>query len=130
MIFLYKLKRVLRERKKDIIQSTLTFSLMASVLSLFGLIFLNDENFSKSDKIQIGLTSVILTSINLTIIYFVDYFLGYNIVVGILLGYSSSFLLFFIPCLIFILYFEITELKLDKSDTRDVKLNSLFRKLF
>ena len=129
-MFLYKLKKVLRERKKDIIQSTLTFSLMASIFSLFGLIFLNDENFSKSDKIQIGLTSVILTSINLTIIYFVDYFLGYNIIVTILLGYFSSFLFFFIPCLIFILYFEITELKLDKSDTRDVKLNSIFRKLF
>ena len=129
-MFLYKLKKVLRERKKDIIQSTLTFSLMASIFSLFGLIFLNDENFSKSDKIQIGLTSVILTSINLTIIYFVDYFLGYNIIVTILLGYFSSFLFFFIPCLIFILYFEVTELKLDKSDTRDVKLNSIFRNLF
>ena len=103
---------------------------MASVLSLFVFMFINSEDFSKSDKRQMAVTSAILTSINLTIIYFVDYFLGYNIVVGILLGYSSSFLLFFIPCLIFILYFEITELKLDKSDTRDVKLNSIFRKLF
>ena len=129
-MFLYKLKKVLRERKKDIIQSTLTFSLMASVLSLFVFIFINNEDFSKSDKRQMAVTSVILTSINLTIIYFVDYFLGYNIIVTILLGYFSSFLFFFIPCLIFILYFEITELKLDKSDTRDVKLNSIFRKLF
>lgn len=129
-MFLYKLRKVLRERKKDIIQSTLTFSLMASVFSLFFLIFLNHDDFSKSDKRQMGFTSVILTSINLTIIYFVDYFLGYNIVFIILLGYFSSFLLFFIPCLIFILYFEISELELDKSETRDVKLNSLFRKLF
>ena len=129
-MFLYKLKKVLRERKKDIIQSTLTFSLMASVLSLFVFIFINNEDFSKSDKRQMAVTSAILTSINLTIIYFVDYFLGYNIIVTILLGYFSSFLFFFIPCLIFILYFEITELKLDKSDTRDVKLNSIFRKLF
>lgn len=129
-MFLYKLKKVLRERKKDIIQSTLTFSLMASVLSLFVFIFINNEDFSKSDKRQMAVTSAILTSINLTIIYFVDYFLGYNIIVTILLGYFSSFLFFFIPCLIFILYFEVTELKLDKSDTRDVKLNSIFRKLF
>ena len=129
-MFLYKLKKVLRERKKDIIQSTLTFSLMASIFSLFVFIFINNEDFSKSDKRQMAVTSAILTSINLTIIYFVDYFLGYNIIVTILLGYFSSFLLFFIPCLIFILYFEITELKLDKSDTRDVKLNSIFRKLF
>ena len=129
-MFLYKLKKVLRERKKDIIQSTLTFSLMASVLSLFVFIFINNEDFSKSDKRQMAVTSVILTSINLTIIYFVDYFLGYNIIVTILLGYFSSFLFFFIPCLIFILYFEVTELKLDKSDTRDVKLNSIFRNLF
>ena len=119
-----------QEKKKDIIQSTLTFSLMASVFSLFVLIFLNHDDFSKSDKRQMAVTSVILTSINLTIVYFVDYFLGYNIVFSILLGYFSSFLLFFIPSLIFILYFEITELELDKSETRDIKLNSLFRKLF
>jgi len=129
-MFLYKLKKLFKERKKDIIQSTLTFSLMASIFSLFGLIFLNHENFSKSDKIQMLVTSFILTTINLTIIYFVDYFLGYNIVVCILLGYSSSFLLFFIPCFIFILYFEITDLELNKSETRDAKLNSIFRSLF
>ena len=129
-MFLYKLKKVLRERKKDIIQSTLSFSLMASVLSLFVFMFINSEDFSKSDKRQMGVTSVILTSINLTIIYFVDYFLGYNIIVTILLGYFSSFLFFFIPCLIFILYFEVTELELDKSETRDAKLNSIFRNLF
>jgi hypothetical protein len=129
-MFLYKLKKLFKERKKDIVQSTLTFSLMASIFSLFGLIFLNHENFSKSDKIQMLVTSFILTTINLTIIYFVDYFLGYNIVVCILLGYSSSFLLFFIPCFIFILYFEITDLELDKSETRDAKLNSIFRSLF
>jgi hypothetical protein len=129
-MFLYKLKKVLRERKKDIIQSTLTFSLMASVLSLFVFMFINSEDFSKSDKRQMAVTSVILTSINLTIIYFVDYFLGYNIIVTILLGYFSSFLFFFIPCLIFILYFEVTELELDKSETRDAKLNSIFRNLF
>lgn len=129
-MFLYKLKKVLRERKKDIIQSTLTFSLMASVLSLFVFMFINSEDFSKSDKRQMAVTSAILTSINLTIIYFVDYFLGYNIIVTILLGYFSSFLFFFIPCLIFILYFEVTELELDKSETRDAKLNSLFRNLF
>jgi len=46
-MFLYKLKKLFKERKKDIIQSTLTFSLMASIFSLFGLIFLNHENFSK-----------------------------------------------------------------------------------
>ena len=129
-MFLYKLKKVLRERKKDIIQSTLSFSLIASVLSLFVFMFINSEDFSKSDKRQMGVTSVILTSINLTIIYFVDYFLGYNIIVTILLGYFSSFLFFFIPCLIFILYFEITELELDKSEIRDAKLNSIFRNLF
>ena len=129
-MFLYKLKKVLRERKKDIIQSTLSFSLMASVLSLFVFMFINSEDFSKSDKRQMAVTSVILTSINLTIIYFVDYFLGYNIIVTILLGYFSSFLFFFIPCLIFILYFEVTELELDKSETRDAKLNSIFRNLF
>jgi hypothetical protein len=129
-MFLYKLKKVLRERKKDIIQSTLSFSLMASVLSLFVFMFINSEDFSKSDKRQMAVTSVILTSINLTIIYFVDYFLGYNIIFTILLGHFSSFLLFFIPCLIFILYFEITELELDKSEIRDAKLNSLFRNLF
>jgi phosphoglycerol transferase MdoB-like AlkP superfamily enzyme len=129
-MFLYKLKKVLRERKKDIIQSTLSFSLMASVLSLFVFMFINNEDFSKSDKRQMVVTSAILTSINLTIIYFVDYFLGYNIIVTILLGYFSSFLFFFIPCLIFILYFEVTELELDKSETRDAKLNSIFRSLF
>ena len=68
-MFLYKLKKVLRERKKDIIQSTLTFSLMASVLSLFVFMFINSEDFSKSDKRQMGVTSFILTAINLTIIY-------------------------------------------------------------
>ena len=129
-MFLYKLKKVLRESYKDIIQSTLSFSLIASVLSLFVFMFINSEDFSKSDKRQMAVTSAILTSINLTIIYFVDYFLGYNIIVTILLGYFSSFLFFFIPCLIFILYFEVTELELDKSESRDAKLNSIFRNLF
>ena len=128
-MFLYKLKKVLRERKKDIIQSTLSFSLMASVLSLFVFMFINSEDFSKSDKRQMAVTSFILTAINLTIIYFVDYFLGYNIIVTILLGYFSSFLFFFIPCLIFILHFEITELELDKDEIREAKLNKVFRKL-
>ena len=128
-MFLYKLKKVLRERKKDIIQSTLSFSLMASVLSLFVFMFINSEDFSKSDKRQMAVTSFILTAINLTIIYFVDYFLGYNIIFSILLGYFSSFLLFFIPCLIFILHFEITELELDKDEIREAKLNKVFRKL-
>lgn len=130
MVILYKLKKVLKERKKDIIQSSLIFSLMLSVFSLFGLIFLSDEKFSKSDKIQIGITSVILTFINLTIIYLIDYLFGHNIIVSIFLGYSLSFLLFFIPCLIFILCFEITELELDKSDIRSVKLNNIFGNLF
>jgi hypothetical protein len=35
-----------------------------------------------------------------------------------------------LPCLIIMIYFEFSELKLDKSEIREAKLNSLFRKLF
>jgi hypothetical protein len=129
-MFLYKLKKVLRERKKEVIHSVLSFSLMCSILSLFFVAFLSNDNFSNSDKKQMFVISVILTVINFTIIYYVDYFFKFNIICSLLFGYFVSFCLFLIPTLLFILYFEIDDLELNKDEIREAKLNKVFRNLF
>ena len=129
-MFLYKLKKVLKEKRVDLWKTSFSFSLIVSFYPLFVMAFIFNDDFSISDKKQMAITSAILTFLNFTIIYFVDYFFKYNIIFCILSGQIFCFFVFFIPIFIFAVYQEIIDLKLDKSEIREAKLNKVFRKLF
>lgn len=127
-MFLYKLKKIFTEKRKEIIWSSLSFSLIVTFLSFFLIALIYD--YSKSEKKQLFLTSVILTSVNFIIIYFTDFFFDFNVIITIILGYIFSFFIFLVPCLLIILYFEMSEIKVDMSEMRELKLKSLLRNLF
>ncbi len=129
MLF-YKLKKLFKEKKADIITGALTMALIFSVFSLSILLFWNSDEFCKSEKRQMVVFSIVSTSINLFIIYLTDSFFNYNIILSIIVGYLISFLIFVIPGFFIILYFEYDDLILDKSEIREAKIDSLFRKLF
>jgi hypothetical protein len=129
MLF-YKLKKLFKEKKADIITGALTMALIFSVFSLSILLFWNSDEFCKSEKRQMVAFSIVSTSINLFIIYLTDSFFNYNIILSIIVGYLISFLIFVIPGFFIILYFEYDDLILDKSEIREAKIDSLFRKLF
>jgi xanthine/uracil permease len=127
-MFLYKLKKIFTEKRKEIIWSSLSFSLIVTFLSFFLIALIYD--YSKSEKKQLFLTSVILTSVNFIIIYFTDFFFDFNVIITIILGYIFSFFIFLVPCLLIILYFEMSEITVDMSEMRELKLKSLLRNLF
>ena len=128
-MFLYKLRKILREKWIELLRSSSLLSFIASFIPLFPLIFIYQDDFSRSEKKQMFFISAICLSINLTIIYFTDFF-GFNIIFSLILGNFFSFCLYFIPFLILMIFFEFSELQLDKDEIREAKLNSLFRKLF
>jgi hypothetical protein len=130
MMLFYKLKKLFKEKKADIITGALTMALIFSVFSLSILLFWNSDEFCKSEKRQMVAFSIVSTSINLFIIYLTDSFFNYNIILSIIVGYLISFLIFVIPGFFIILYFEYDDLILDKSEIREAKIDSLFRKLF
>ena len=130
MMLFYKLKKLFKEKKADIITGALTMALIFSVFSLSILLFWNSDEFCKSEKRQMVVFSIVSTSINLFIIYLTDSFFNYNIILSIIVGYLISFLIFVIPGFFIILYFEYDDLILDKSEIREAKIDSLFRKLF
>jgi hypothetical protein len=127
-MFLYKLKKIFTEKRKEIIWSSLSFSLIVTFLSFFLIALIYD--YSKSEKKQLFLTSVILTSVNFIIIYFTDFFFDFNVIITIILGYIFSFFIFLVPCLLIILFFEMSEITVDMSEMRELKLKSLLRNLF
>jgi hypothetical protein len=86
--------------------------------------------FSKREKKQMILISIFCSIIDFITIYFVDLSLDLNIIFSILLSYIISFLIFLIPSSLFIFYFEMSDVQLDKDEIREEKLNNLFRKLF
>jgi hypothetical protein len=102
---------------------------IASFIPFFPFLFIYQDDFSRSEKKQMFFISAICLFINLTIIYFIDFF-GFNIIFSLILGSFFSFCLYLIPFLILMIFFEFSELKLDKGEIREAKLNSLFRKLF
>jgi len=129
-MFFYKLRKVIRNKWLEILRSSSMLAFIASFICFTPLLFLHHDDFSKSDKRYMFLVSSICFSINLILIYFTDYFFELNIIFSIILGNIFSFCLYLIPCLILMLYFEFSDLQLDKNEIRDAKLNSLFRKLF
>lgn len=129
-MFLYKLKKVFREKGLEMIQGSSMISFIASVLPFFSFLFIYQDDFSKSEKKQMLLVTFVFLTIDFIVIYFVDYFFGFNIIFSILISHFISFFIFLIPTFLFILYFEISEVNLDKSEIRQAKLDNLFRKLF
>ena len=128
-MFLYKLRKILREKWIELVKSVSVLSFIASFIPFFPFLFIYQDDFSRSEKKQMFFISAICLSINLTIIYFTDFF-GFNIIFSLILGTFFSFCLYFIPFLILMIFFEFSELQLDKDEIREAKLNSLFRKLF
>jgi hypothetical protein len=128
-MFFYKLRKVLREKKSEFLRSSSVLAFIASFIPFFPFLFIYQDDFSRSEKKQMFFISAICLFINLTIIYFIDFF-GFNIIFSLILGSFFSFCLYLIPFLIFMIFFEFSELKLDKDEIREAKLNSLFRKLF
>jgi Na+/melibiose symporter-like transporter len=128
-MFFYKLRKILREKWLNLLRSSSVLSFIASFIPFFPLIFIYQDDFSRSEKKQMFVISSICLFINLTIIYFTDFF-GFNIIFSLILGNFFSFCLYLIPFLILMIFFELSELQLDKDEIREAKLNSLFRKLF
>ena len=129
-MFLYKLKKVLREKGLEMIQGSSMISFIASVLPFYSVLFIYHDDFSKREKRQMILISIFCSIIDFITIYFVDLSLDLNIIFSILLSYIISFLIFLIPSSLFIFYFEMSDVQLDKDEIREAKLNNLFRKLF
>jgi hypothetical protein len=128
-MFFYKLRKVIREKRSELLRSSSVLAFIASFIPFFPFLFIYQDDFSRSEKKQMFFISAICLFINLTIIYFIDFF-GFNIIFSLILGSFFSFCLYLIPFLILMFFFEFSELKLDKDEIREVKLNSLFRKLF
>lgn len=129
-MFFYKLRKVIRNSWLEILRSSTMLSFIGSFVPFFPFLFMYHDDFTTRDKQQMFVVSMICIVINLTIIYFTEKIFGFNIVFSIFFGDLFSFCLYLIPCMALIVYFEFSELKLDKSEIREAKLNSLFRKLF
>jgi hypothetical protein len=129
-MFFYKLRKVLRNSWLEILKSSTMLSFIGSFIPFFPFLFIYHDDFSISEKRQMFAVSIFYLLVNLTVVYFVDHFFGFNIIFSIFLGDFFNFCLYLLPSLIIMIYFEFSELKLDKSEIREAKLNSLFRKLF
>lgn len=129
-MFFYKLRKVLRDSWLEILKSSSMLSFIASFIPFFSFLFIWHDDFSINEKKQMFVVSMFCLLINLSIIYSVDIFFGYNIIVSLFLGAIFSFLLYLIPGLFLMVWFEFSELRLDKSEIREAKINSLIGKLF
>jgi len=129
-MFFYKLSKVLKEKLGEMLLSSSLLSFAGSFIPFFPFLFIYHGDFSYNEKKQMILVSFICVLINSTLIYFVDLFFGFNIIFSIFLGDLFCFFLYLMPSFLLMLFFEIGETKLDKSELRDAKLNNLFRKLF
>lgn len=47
-----------------------------------------------------------------------------------MLGYFINFVIFIIPCLLYLIWCEFIDVKLDKDEERDAKLGSLLKRRF
>lgn len=129
-MFFYKLRKVLRDSWLEILKSSSMLSFIASFIPFFAFLFIWHDDFSINEKKQMLVVSIFCLLINLSIIYSVDYFFGYNIIVSLFIGAIFSFFLYLIPGLVIMVWFEFSELRLDKSEIREAKINSLIGKLF
>lgn len=129
-MFFYKLKKVFKEKSLDIIKASSVLSLVASFIPLAPFLFLHVDDMSFKEKRQMVIISILCFITNLFMIQLTDYVFEYSIISSIFIGLFFSFLLFFTPSFLIMTYFEFSEIRLDKSEIRDAKVDSLLRKLF
>lgn len=129
-MFFYKLRKIFREKWLEILRAASMLGFIASFVPFFSYLFIWHDEFSRREKRQMFLVSMICIIINLTVVYFTESIFGLNIIFSIFLADLFSFCLYLIPCITIMTYFEFSDLQLDKSEIRDAKLNILFRKLF
>lgn len=129
-MFLYKLKKILKEKFSEIFKASAFLSMIASLIPFAPFLLMHVDDLSFKEKRQMMFVSLICVVINLLMIHWVDSNFKFGIITTIFIGVGLSFLFFFIPCFIVMLCFEFSEINLDKSEIREAKIESLFRKLF
>ncbi len=129
-MFLYKLKKLFKLKKWEIILGSLQISFIASFASQFFLLYMWNEEFSKSEKTQMFLASLILSTISLFSIYQVSNYFDFNVVFCIFIGVIINFFIYIIPAMIFIIIMDWSDVELTKEEIRDAKLGRVLRKLF
>jgi hypothetical protein len=129
-MFFYKLKKLFKLKKWELIFGSIQISLIVSFVSSFFVLFLWSEDFTRRDKIQMFLASLFFSICNLLTIYVVSSLTGWNAIICITIGVFINFLIYIIPSLIFLICTEWQDVNLTKDEIRDAKLESLLRKLF
>jgi hypothetical protein len=129
-MLLYKLRKLFKLKKWEIILGSLQISFIASFISQFFLLYMWNEEFSKSEKRQMFVASLILSLINLFSIYQVSNYFDFNVVVSIFVGTLINFLIYILPALIFIIIMDWSDVELTTEEIRDAKLDRVLRKLF
>ncbi len=129
-MFFYRLKKFIRLKKCELILGSLQISFIASFASQFFILYMWSEEFSKSEKRQMFLGSLILSIINLFTIYQVSINFDLNIILCIFVGILINFLIYIIPSIIFIIVMDWDDIKLTREEIRDAKLGRVLRKLF
>ena len=128
-MILYKFKKIFKENKYELIYDSFIMSLVLSIFSLVFIFFLGSNEFNKREKLQMISFSVLFTSLNFFTISLV-YNIKFNIIYTIMLGYFINFVIFIIPCFLYLIWCEFSDVKLDKDEERDAKLGSLLRRRF
>ena len=129
-MLLYKLRKLFKLKKWEIILGSLQISFIASFISQFFLLYMWNEEFSKSEKRQMFVASLILSLINLFSIYQVSNYFDFNVVVCIFVGTLINFLIYILPAMIFIIIMDCSDVELTTEEIRDAKLDRVLRKLF
>ncbi len=129
-MLLYKLRKLFKLKKWEIILGSLQISFIASFISQFFLLYMWNEEFSKSEKRQMFVASLILSLINLFSIYQVSNYFDFNVVVCIFVGTLINFLIYILPAIIFIIIMDWSDVELTTEEIRDAKLDRVLRKLF
>lgn len=129
-MFFYRLKKLLKEKKREVFLGSLQISFIASFVSQFFILFMWSEEFSRREKWQMSLFSFLLTIFSLITINFVNEHFNFNILVCIFVSVIINFLIYIIPAMILIIILEWSDVTLTKDEIRDAKLDKVLRKLF
>ena len=129
-MFLYKLKKLVKEKRYELIVGSLQLAMIASFVSQFFLLFISSQEFSKREKLQMFFASLTLTAINLFTINLVGEYFDIGVLFSIFAGIGINFLIYIFPSLIFIIITEWSDISLTKDEIREAKLNRVLRKLF
>ncbi len=93
-MFFYKLRKIFREKWLEILRGASMLGFIASFIPFFAYLFIWHDDFSRGEKRQMFLVSMICIIINLTIVYFTESIFGFNIIFSIFLADLFSFCLY------------------------------------